>query len=187
MKNYKSCLTFHLKLPFPLKYLAMQNFILDIVTYSNPWNGYQFRENVVMFYMTHGCITNEDLQLQQHLDYHIKGHLCLCHRSAIKKPLSPRSTLQMAKCHLREYIQAHPQFFSIISTLTSDWHRVRFWVCPISLEFPLPTLPMAAHAIFPLPFCGFCLSRILANHFGRNWIMLTLNHNSHNPTFLVSL
>ena len=82
-------------------------------------------------------------------------------------------------------IQAHPQFFSFIST--SDWHRVRFWVCQISLEFPLPTLPMAAQAIFPLPFCGFCLSRVLANHFGRNWIMLTLNHNSHNPTFLVSL
>ena len=82
-------------------------------------------------------------------------------------------------------IQAHPQFFSFIST--SDWHRVRFWVCQISLEFPLPSLPMAAQAIFPLPFCGFCLSRVLANHFGRNWIMLTLNHNSHNPTFLVSL
>ena len=162
----------------------MQNFILDIVTYSNPWNGYQFRENVVMIYMTHGCITNEDLQLQQHLDYHIKGHLCLCHRSAIKKPLSPRSTLQMAKCHLSEYsgtstvFLLHQYFWLTPSQI---------WVCQISLEFPLPSLPMAAQAIFPLPFCGFCLSRVLANHFGRNWIMLTLNHNSHNPTFLVSL
>lgn len=128
----------------------MQNFILDIVTYSNPWNGYQFRENVVMIYMTHGCITNEDLQLQQHLDYHIKGHLCLCHRSAIKKPLSPRSTLQMAKCHLSEYSGTSTVFLL---------HQY-FWLTPSQI-LSLPDLARVPFAFPPNGSSGNLSTSIL--------------------------